>query len=123
MTIRKLSCHCGSVQIELRLPRGIEDPRRCNCSICQKRGAIAASVSLDGLKILSGEDKLTLYQFNTMTAKHYFCSICGIYTHHQRRSDPTQFGYNVACLEGFDPASLGEVPTLDGVNHPSDKVE
>lgn len=85
------------------------------------RGAIVANVELDGIKILKGADKLTLYQFNTMTAKHYFCSICGIYTHHQRRSNPKQCGFNVACLEGVNPFELGEVPTMDGINHPSDR--
>ena len=119
--VHKASCHCGAVELELTLPNGIEDPRRCNCSMCRKRGAIAASVALDGLKITSGADKLSLYQFNTMTAKHYFCSVCGIYTHHQQRSNPDQFGYNVACLEGINPFDLGEVPVLDGINHPCDR--
>ena len=86
------------------------------------RGAIAASVVLDGLRILKGADQLSLYQFNTMTAKHYFCSVCGIYTHHQRRSDPKQFGFNVACLEGLNPFDLGDVPVLDGINHPADRA-
>jgi len=117
----KASCHCGAVQFELTLPNGLDDPRRCDCSMCQRRGAIVASVSLDGIKIIKGEDKLSLYQFNTMTAKHYFCSICGIYTHHQRRSNPTQYGFNVACLEGVNALKLKDIPTYDGVNHPSDK--
>lgn len=123
MTTHKLTCHCGAVEIELSLPNGIENPRRCNCSICSRRGAIAASVPLDDLKVVSGKDKLSLYQFNTLTAKHYFCSVCGIYTHHQRRSNPEQFGFNVACLEGFDSFSLENVPVLDGINHPSDRLD
>lgn len=118
--IHKASCHCGAVQFELTLPRGLEDPRRCNCSMCSKRGAIAASVALDSLKITKGEDMLTLYQFNTMTAKHYFCSKCGIYTHHQRRSNPLQYGFNIACLEGVNPYDLGDVTIYDGINHPAD---
>lgn len=117
----KLTCHCGAVEIELTLPRGLEEIRRCNCSMCRRRGAIVASVSLDRLKILKGEDVLGLYQFGTMTAKHFFCSRCGIYTHHQRRSNPTQYGLNVACLEGVDPYELQDVPVLDGVNHPKDR--
>ena len=84
------------------------------------RGAIAVSASLDGLEIVQGAEKLTLYQFNTGTAKHYFCSICGIYTHHQRRSDPTQFGVNVACIEGVSPFDFAEVVVTDGINPPSD---
>ena len=117
----RASCHCGTVVLELTLPDGIVDPRRCDCSICRRKGAIAASVPLSGLKVLEGASALTLYQFNTKTAKHFFCSVCGIYTHHQRRSNPDQYGYNVACLEGVNPFDLGEVETMDGVNHPSDR--
>jgi len=119
--VHKASCHCKAVQFELHLPDGFKDPRRCDCSMYRMRGAIAASVSLEGLKIVQGQDKLTLYQFNTMTAKHYFCSICGIYTHHQRRSNPNQFGFNVACLEGVNPYELKNVPIMDGINHPADR--
>ena len=117
----RLSCHCGDVVLELDLPDGIVGPRRCNCSMCRRRGAIVASVPLARMRIVQGEDSLALYQFNTRTAKHYFCKRCGIYTHHQRRSVPTEYGYNVGCLEGVDPFELGSVPTADGVNHPADR--
>ncbi|KJY72522.1 aldehyde-activating protein [Vibrio coralliilyticus] len=117
----KATCHCGSVELELHLPKGIDKPRRCDCSICRRKGAIVASVKLDGIRILKGQELLKLYQFNTGTAKHYFCSECGIYTHHQRRSDPTEYGYNVGCLEGVNPFDLGDVVTNDGVNHPADR--
>ena len=55
------------------------------------------------------------------TAEHYFCSICGIYTHHRRRSDPTQYGINMGALEGVNPREHEPIPWLDGVNHPSDR--
>ena len=45
-------------------------------------------VKNEDFKIVKGEDKLKLYQFHTKVAKHYFCSICGIYTHHNPRSNP-----------------------------------
>ncbi|MDX1738940.1 MAG: GFA family protein [Alphaproteobacteria bacterium] len=118
--VHLLHCHCGAVEIELTLPKGIEDPRRCSCSMCSRRGAVVASVLLDDLKILKGEDNLGLYQFNTMTAKHFFCKTCGIYTHHQRRSNPTQYGYNVACLDGINVFELENVRVADGIAHPSD---
>ena len=118
----RATCHCGSVVLELDLPHGIVDPRRCDCSMCRRRGAIIASVPLSGIKVVSGGEFLKQYQFNTRTAKHYFCSNCGIYTHHQRRSNPDEYGYNVGCLEGVNPFALGLIPTLDGVNHPSDRA-
>ena len=120
-TIHDLVCHCGAVRIRLHLPGGIVSPRRCDCSLCRRKGAIVASVPLDGLTIVSGADALRLYQFGTNTAKHYFCGTCGIYTHHQRRSHPNEYGYNVGCLEGVNPFDLGEIETADGVNHPSDR--
>ena len=106
----RATCHCGSVEIELDLPDGLVGLRRCDCSLCRRRGAIAASVLLSGIKIVKGSDALKLYQFNTKTAKHYFCGNCGIYTHHQRRSNPSQYGFNVACLEGINPLGFNSPP-------------
>lgn len=115
------SCHCGAVVLELHLPDGIGDPRRCDCSMCRRKGATVASVPLSGIRIVQGAEKLKLYQLSTCTARHYFCIVCGIYTHHQRRSNPQQYGYNVGCLEGVNPYELGPVPVNDGVNHPADR--
>jgi hypothetical protein len=117
----RATCHCGSVELELSLPDGIVDPRRCDCSMCRRRGAIVASVPLDSIKIIKGHDFLKMYQFNTKTAKHFFCANCGIYTHHQRRSNPALYGYNVGCLEGVNPFDLGNIHVYDGVNHPADR--
>jgi len=120
-TKHKATCHCGSVEFELNLPNGLEDVRRCDCSFCRRRGAIAASIPLSGIRIVEGESALSLYQFNTKTAKHFFCSNCGVYTHHQRRSNPSQYGFNIACLEGINPLKIEGIPTYDGVNHPADR--
>lgn len=120
--LHKASCHCGAVQYEVTLANGLENPMRCDCSMCRRRGAIVAAVPLEAIRITEGEQFLTLYQFNTMTAKHYFCSRCGIYTHHQRRSNPNQYAVNIACLEGVNPFELGEVPTSDGINHSCDRT-
>jgi len=76
-----------------------------------------------GLTLHAGLDALRQYEFNTGAAKHWFCGICGIYTHHQRRSNPSQYGVNAACLAGISPFDFDEVPVLDGVNHPSDSPE
>lgn len=118
--IHKASCHCGAVELELELPDGIVDPRRCDCSMCKRRGAIVATVAEEGLRVLHGQSVLRSYQFNTRTAVHYFCTRCGVYTHHRRRSNPNEFGYNVGCLAGVNPFELDPVDTSDGINHPAD---
>lgn len=73
------------------------------------------------MKLRQGQEALSLYQWGTGTAKHYFCSRCGIYTHHQRRSDPTEFGVNIANFPEVDVRDHTDVPYSDGVNHPSDR--
>ena len=118
----RASCHCGAVVLELDLPDGIVDPKRCDCSLCRRRGAIMAAVPKSNLRIVQGESSLKLYQFHTRTARHYFCGHCGIYTHHQRRSNPDTYGVNVGCLDGVDPLALEPVPVSHGVNHPSDRL-
>ncbi|MTH63394.1 GFA family protein [Paracoccus shanxieyensis] len=115
-----VACHCGAVQFKARLTDGFNTIRRCSCSYCRMRGAIAVSARLQDIEFVAGEGNLTLYQFNTGTAKHYFCKTCGIYTHHKRRSDPDQFGINVACIEGISPFDFPEVVVTDGILHPSD---
>ena len=114
------ACHCGAVRFRVRLTDEFNTIRRCSCSFCRMRGAIAVSAQLSDIEFTQGEENLTLYQFNTGSAKHYFCKTCGIYTHHQRRSNPSQFGVNVACIAGVSPFDFAEVPVLDGVSHPAD---
>ncbi|TCL09953.1 hypothetical protein BXY66_2021 [Shimia isoporae] len=117
----KLTCHCGAVELAVTLSDDLRTARRCDCSFCRRRGAAAVSAPLDGIEIVKGADNLTLYQFNTNTAQHYFCKTCGIYTHHKRRSNPNEFGVNLGALEGVNPRDLGDIGWVDGVNHPSDR--
>ncbi|SFR04947.1 GFA family protein [Poseidonocella sedimentorum] len=115
----RLTCHCGAVELRVRLSDGLATARRCDCSFCRRRGAPAVSVPLDGLEIVKGESNLTLYTWGTHTAQHHFCATCGIYTHHRRRSDPNEYGVNMGALDGINPAAH-DIPWSDGVNHPSD---
>lgn len=115
----KGQCHCGTVTFDVTLTDGIKTARRCDCSLCLRRGAVAVSAPLDGVRFTSGENNLTLYQFNTQVAEHYFCKTCGIYTHHKRRSNPDEISINLACLDGQSPL-LPEVIVNDGQNHPTD---
>jgi hypothetical protein len=117
------SCHCGAVKFNVTLTEGLASARRCTCSICRMRGAVAVTSTPDAFRITQGEDKLATYRFNTNTAEHHFCSVCGIYTHHKRRSNPNELGVNVACLEGVSPFDFREVKVHDGQRHPADNPE
>lgn len=118
--VHAAACHCGAVRLEVRLSDGLATARRCDCSFCRMRGAVAVSAPLDGLRVVAGADELRLYQFGTGVAEHWFCGRCGVYTHHRRRSNPNEYGVNAAILDGVSPFDFAEVIVNDGVNHPSD---
>ncbi len=102
-------CHCGAVRFELEAP---EDPvvQDCNCSICRKKGFLHLIVPPERFRLLSAPDAVALYEFNTKTAKHYFCSVCGIHSYYIPRSHPDMIDVNVRCLEGIDVGSLAIQP-------------
>lgn len=98
------SCHCGAVRFEVQA--AITELTTCDCSLCVKKNAVMAKVHEDALTITAGGDVLSLYEWNTRLAKHYFCSRCGIYTFHRKRAAPDHYGINVFCLDGFDASSI-----------------
>jgi hypothetical protein len=97
------ACHCGTVRFRVKLTDGFNTARRCTCSYCRMRSAVAVSADVGGVTFDAGEEALTVHRFNTGVAQHYFCSRCGIYTHHRRRSNPNQYGVvlNSSSISAF----------------------
>jgi len=116
-----LTCHCGEVKAEINILGSFEKFLKCNCSICKRKGAIMSMVKNEDFKIIHGKDKLKIYQYHSKVAKHYFCTNCGIYTHHNPRSNPAMTGFNVGCVDEVDTFKLENVSVNDGKNHPLDK--
>ena len=119
--MKKLKCHCGDVEAQINVPNNLEKTVKCNCSICKRKGAIMSMVKNEDFTIVKGRDKLKLYQFHSKVAKHYFCSNCGIYTHHNPRSNPAMTGFNLGCVDEINIFKLDSVTLIDGQNHPLDK--
>jgi hypothetical protein len=91
-------CHCGRVRFEVIAPEVLE-VSDCNCSICSKSGYLHLTVPKSRFKLLSGSEVITEYQFNTGTAHHLFCSVCGIKSFYVPRSHPEGFSVNARCLD------------------------
>ena len=94
------SCHCQAVTFEV--DTNLEQLLTCDCSICRRKNALMLKVHQSALRILGGENSLTVYQFHTETAEHYFCKICGIYPFHKKRVTPDYYSVNVYCLADID---------------------
>lgn len=108
------SCHCGAVKFEVAT--ALEPATRCNCSLCRRRGALMSPpFHADQLRIIEGKDALSLYQFNTRVAQHFFCKICGVYPFHQTRKDPQIWRVNLGCLDGVNSYAL-ENTLADGAS-------
>lgn len=106
-------CHCGRVRFRVHLK-----PARatlCNCSICSRKGTLNHRVPADRFELLAGADELSIYQFGTRAAKHYFCKTCGIHPFSNPRAAPSAYAVNLRCLDEFpDIMGVLEVSEFDG---------
>ena len=114
MIVHRGGCHCGRVRFEVAAAAEIV-VSECNCSICRKSGYLALIVPRDRFRLISGEDGLTTYRFNTGVADHLFCGHCGVKSFYVPRSHPNGYSVNVRCL---DPAGIHSVRVVpfDGAN-------
>lgn len=115
MKVYRGGCHCGAVRFEIEtdLTRATE----CNCSICTRKGALHHRVPPQRFRLLSGQEALTLYQFGTGVAKHWFCRHCGIHPFTNPRAAPDMYTINIRCLDDFAAERHNvEVTPFDGRN-------
>jgi hypothetical protein len=106
-------CHCGAVRFAVEAPESVE-VERCNCSICTKGGYLHLIVPRSCFELLSGEEDLTTYTFNTGVAEHYFCRHCGIKPFYKARSNPDGMDVNLNCLD--KPPAQVQIVEFDGQN-------
>ena len=102
-------CHCGRVRFEVIAPKSLS-VSECNCSICSKAGYLHLVVPAAQFKLLSGNDTLRTYSFNTHTAKHLFCSVCGIKSFYVPRSHPDGISVNARCIDSETIEELTVTP-------------
>jgi hypothetical protein len=107
-------CHCGRVRFEVDAPAAVV-AWDCNCSICAMKRNTHFVVPASRFRLLTSTEELTLYEFNTCVAKHWFCKTCGVQSFYNPRSNPDGVSVTVHCVE---PGTLTEVTTrcFDGQN-------
>ena len=74
------------------------------------------TIAPDHIDIFHSEGTLTSYKFGTMTARHHFCSRCGIHTFVETRLNPGQYRINLGCVDEINafrlPAELYDGKSL-----------
>lgn len=114
MTTHLGSCHCGGIRFRIETEQPLGPWFRCNCSLCARKGAVMGAAPRESLTLTAGEELLATYTWNTHEAQHHFCRRCGIYTHHVMRGETQTVGVNMACIEGFDVDTMGDVEMGNG---------
>jgi hypothetical protein len=109
MITHRGGCHCGRVRFEVEAPASIE-VADCNCSICGKFGYLHLIVPAERFKLISGNECLATYTFNTGVAKHHFCSVCGVKSFYVPRSHPEGISVNARCLDAGTVESMTVAP-------------
>ncbi len=107
-------CHCGRVRFRLTAPERLE-VSECNCSICRMVGYLHLIVPKSRFELIRGLGDLTTYTFNTGTAQHYFCAVCGVKPYYVPRSHPDGYSVNVRCLDPETVTGMRITP-FDGAN-------
>ncbi len=109
------SCHCGAVKFTFSGEK-ITSGLRCTCSICTRKGAMMSPEAIpESNLVITGKENLSLYQFDTKIAKHYFCKTCGVYTFHETARQPGYMRANLGCFEDLDTSEF-DVAVFDGKN-------
>ena len=114
MTLHKGGCHCGRIRFEVEAAGDLE-VNECNCSICRLTGFLHLIVRKDDFRLVSGQDDLSTYQFNTGVARHFFCAVCGVKSFYIPRSNPDGYSVNARCLDPGTVTSM-TIETFDGRN-------
>ena len=107
------ACHCGGIQFQVET--NLDDPARCNCSFCTKRGTLLQKVSAEKFVLIAGEESLSQYGARSFS-DHFFCKHCGVHTFTKSsRNGEDAVVINLACLQGLDLSSL-QPRVFDGAN-------
>ena len=114
MVTRTGGCHRGRVKFEVDTPQ-VLTAYECNCSICHRLGFIHLIVGASAFRLIQGRESLVTYSFNTRTAKHLFCAVCGIKSFSVPRSHPDGSSVNVRCLDDVTLENV-RISPFDGQN-------
>lgn len=95
-------CHCGTVKFEALI--SLQDPFRCNCSFCKRRGAVMHRAEPGSFHWACTNPELGTKSYGSKDfAQHYFCPQCGIQCYTDIRRDGQQaYAVNLACIDELD---------------------
>lgn len=100
------SCHCGAIAYTVDVDTA--GAMQCNCSICNRLGAVWAFTPKQSFRLTAGEGKQGDYQFNKHRLHHRFCPTCGIESYAEAKGPDGKdmVAVNLRCVAGIDVSQL-----------------
>jgi len=111
------TCHCQAIKFAFTSDNILKGIYKCNCTLCRKKSILMKAEHKSQFEIVSGDENLLSYKWNKNIAEHFFCKLCGVYTHHKRRRNPDQIVVNVACLDGVNIPENHKIDQANGASH------
>jgi hypothetical protein len=107
MEKRTGACHCEKVDLT-------KPALECNCSHCQIKGLLLIFVPASDFTLVSGEDSLTEYRFNTEKIQHVFCKTCGVEPFGRgKNGEQETAAINIRTIDDIDLSTITRMP-FDG---------
>ena len=76
----EVQCHCGNISLEIsELPAQITS---CNCSICNRLGALWAYYPPGKVAVSCKKEPTSVYIWGDKLLEFHHCTICGCATHY-----------------------------------------
>ena len=111
-----VSCHCGSVTLEL--PRPPRTLTQCNCSICRRYGALWAYYRRRSIRVNAPKSARVSYSWRNRVREFWHCRRCGCVTHYQqrlKREDASDtLAVNMRNVDQPELVAAARVKLLDG---------
>lgn len=107
----KATCHCGDTQITL--PRQPDTAKSCNCSFCERTGAIWAYFPVDEIAVQATDEKT--YSASGGMNLHHFCGRCGMQTWGDSPDWASAYNADGTPRPGFEAGTVPEA-RMAGVN-------
>jgi len=72
-------CDCGAVRLEIaEAPQEVND---CQCSWCQRLGALWAYYTTDQVRLVCEPDATSIYMRGPRRLEFHSCKVCGLTSH------------------------------------------